>query len=98
MASHEWPRLAGTVQLESFAVETLDALRARGTHRQMRVLGGAQGTRMRVDGRDVRIFAGSKSSKILKTMIAASPGCAHLAITRSRPGGIDIQALALRLS
>jgi 8-amino-7-oxononanoate synthase len=47
------------MQFDSYALEVLDALRARGTHRQMRVLDGAQGTRMRVDGRDVHIFAGS---------------------------------------
>ena len=38
---------------------TLDAIRARGTYRRMRVLEGAQGPRMRVDGRDVLLFAGS---------------------------------------
>ena len=38
---------------------TLDAIRARGTYRRMRVLEGAQAPRMRVDGRDVLLFAGS---------------------------------------
>ncbi len=45
--------------LDRVAQETLDAIRARGTHRRMRVLGGAQGPRMRVDGREVWLFAGS---------------------------------------
>jgi len=47
------------VDLDSFATDVLDALRERGTHRRMRVLAGSQGTRMRVDGREVLIFAGS---------------------------------------
>jgi len=47
------------VDLEQFAADTLDALRARGTYRRMRVLDGAQASRMRVDGRDVLLFAGS---------------------------------------
>jgi 8-amino-7-oxononanoate synthase len=41
------------------AAERLDAIRDRGTHRRMRLLDGAQGPRMRVDGRDVLLFAGS---------------------------------------
>jgi 8-amino-7-oxononanoate synthase len=47
------------VRVEDIASETLDALRARGTYRRMRVLDGPQGPRMRVDGRDVLLFAGS---------------------------------------
>jgi glycine C-acetyltransferase len=47
------------VTLERHARETLDAIRARGTHRRMRVLDGAQAPRMRVDGREVLLFAGS---------------------------------------
>jgi 8-amino-7-oxononanoate synthase len=47
------------MDLERYAAGTLDALRARGTYRRMRVLDGAQGPRMRVDGRDVLLFAGS---------------------------------------
>jgi len=39
--------------------EVLEAIRARGTHRNMRTLDGAQGPRMQVDGREVLVFAGS---------------------------------------
>ena len=45
--------------LEKIADDVLDAIRARGTYRQMRVLEGSQGPRVRVDGRDVLLFAGS---------------------------------------
>jgi len=45
--------------LEERADQTLGAIRARGTHRRMRVLDGAQGPRMVVDGREVLLFAGS---------------------------------------
>ncbi len=45
--------------LDQIANETLDAIRRRGTHRRMRVLEGAQGPRMVVDGREVLLFAGS---------------------------------------
>jgi 8-amino-7-oxononanoate synthase len=45
--------------LEDVARERLDAIRARGTHRRMRVLDGAQAPRMVVDGREVLLFAGS---------------------------------------
>jgi glycine C-acetyltransferase len=41
------------------AEEALSAIRARGTFRRMRVLDGAQAPRMRVDGREVLLFAGS---------------------------------------
>ena len=41
------------------AHESLEQIRQRGTHRRMRVLEGAQASRMIVDGRDVLIFAGS---------------------------------------
>ena len=41
------------------ADEILGAIRERGTHRRMRVLEGLQAPRMRVDGRDVLLFAGS---------------------------------------
>jgi len=47
------------VDVAEVAAETLAAIRARGTHRRMRVLEGAQGPRMRVDGREVLLFAGS---------------------------------------
>jgi glycine C-acetyltransferase len=45
--------------LDRLAAEKLDAIRARGTYRRMRVLSGAQGERMEVDGRSVLLFAGS---------------------------------------
>ncbi len=41
------------------ATQVLGSIRARGTYRRMRVLEGAQRPRMRVDGRDVLVFAGS---------------------------------------
>jgi 8-amino-7-oxononanoate synthase len=47
--------------LAEIAAASLGALRARGTHRRMRVLDGAQGPRMTVDGREVLLFAGSNS-------------------------------------
>jgi len=45
--------------IEAIAAEVLDAVRARGTHRRLRVLAGAQAPRMRVEGREVLLFAGS---------------------------------------
>jgi 8-amino-7-oxononanoate synthase len=50
---------AGGSPLDAIASEVLDGLRARGTHRRMRVLDGLQAPRMHVDGRDVLLFAGS---------------------------------------
>jgi glycine C-acetyltransferase len=47
------------MSLAEIAAETLGEIRARGTLRRMRVLEGAQAPRMRVDGRDVLLFAGS---------------------------------------
>lgn len=45
--------------IREIAAESLDGLRARGIHRRMRLLDGVQGPRMRVDGREVLVFAGS---------------------------------------
>ena len=45
--------------VDAVAAEELAAIRERGTYRHMRVLEGAQAPRMRVDGRDVLLFAGS---------------------------------------
>jgi glycine C-acetyltransferase len=45
--------------LERLAEDALGRLRARGIHRSLRVLEGAQAPRMRVDGREVLVFAGS---------------------------------------
>jgi glycine C-acetyltransferase len=47
------------MSVNSFASGVLDELRERGIHRRMRILDGAQSTRMAVDGRDVLLFAGS---------------------------------------
>ena len=47
------------MSVEQVASEALAAIRARGTHRRMRVLSGAQAPRMSVDGRDVLLFASS---------------------------------------
>ncbi|MGH0029183.1 MAG: 8-amino-7-oxononanoate synthase [Myxococcota bacterium] len=46
-------------QVDAIARSRLAEIRARGTHRRMRVLDGAQGPRMHVDGREVLLFAGS---------------------------------------
>ena len=48
-----------TQSLAEIAESELAAIRARGTYRRMRRLDGAQAARMRVDGRDVLLFAGS---------------------------------------
>lgn len=45
--------------VDAIAEQVLDAVRARGTHRRMRIVEGAQAPRMRVDGREVWVFAGS---------------------------------------
>ena len=47
------------MSLEAIAAEVLLALRQRDGHRRMRVVEGAQSPRMRVDGREVLLFAGS---------------------------------------
>ena len=47
------------MSVDAIAAEVLAALRRRDAHRRMRVLEGAQGPRMRVDGREVLLFAGS---------------------------------------
>lgn len=47
------------MSIEAVADRVLGEIRARGTHRRMRVLDGAQGPRMTVDGREVLLFAGS---------------------------------------
>lgn len=45
--------------IDAIADQELDDLRARGTYRSMRILEGLQAARMRVDGRDVLLFASS---------------------------------------
>jgi len=47
------------MSVEAYSNAVLDEIRGRGTHRRMRVLAGAQSTRMSVDGREVLLFAGS---------------------------------------
>ena len=47
------------MSLAALAARTLEELHADGTHRRMRVLDGVQAPRMRVDGREVLLFAGS---------------------------------------
>jgi len=47
------------VNVGEIAAGTVAGLRASGTYRRMRLLEGAQGPRMRVDGREVLVFAGS---------------------------------------
>ena len=47
------------MSLAALAARTLEELHAGGTHRRMRVLDGVQAPRMRVDGREVLLFAGS---------------------------------------
>ncbi len=49
----------GRDPVAAVARETLTAIRAQGTYRQMRVLSGALGPRMQVGGREVLLFAGS---------------------------------------
>jgi glycine C-acetyltransferase len=47
------------MRVDGVADEVLGEIRARGTYRRMRVVDGAQGPRMTVDGREVLLFAGS---------------------------------------
>jgi glycine C-acetyltransferase len=47
------------VSVDAIANEVLGAARVEGTLRRMRLLDGAQAPRMRVDGREVLLFAGS---------------------------------------
>ncbi|MEB2345291.1 MAG: 8-amino-7-oxononanoate synthase [Deltaproteobacteria bacterium] len=64
------------------AAEALAAIRARGTHRRMRVLAGAQGPRMEVDGREVLLFAGSNYLDL-----AAHPEVSEAAARAARDWG-----------
>jgi 8-amino-7-oxononanoate synthase len=70
------------VTVDSIARETLDEIRARGTWRRMRVLDGTQGPRMRVDGREVLLFAGSNTLDL-----AAHPELAEAAARAARELG-----------
>jgi glycine C-acetyltransferase len=68
--------------LEEVADERLGAIRARGTYRKMRVLDGAQGPRMSVEGREVALFAGSNYLDL-----AAHPEVAEAAARAARELG-----------
>ena len=70
------------MELERIAAETLAGLRARGTHRRMRVLAGRQGPRMQVDGREAWLFAGSNYLDL-----AAHPAVANAAAAAARDSG-----------
>jgi len=70
------------VSVAAIAAETLAAIRARGTHRRMRVLEGAQAPRMLVDGREVLLFAGSNYLDL-----AAHPEVAEAAARAARDWG-----------
>lgn len=69
----------GATPLDAIADEVLDAIRARGTHRRMRVLEGLQAPRMTVDGRDVLLFAGSNYLDLARhpEVIAAAERATH---------------------
>lgn len=68
--------------LDARAERVLSGLRERGTHRRMRVLDGALAPRMRVDGRDVLLFAGSNYLDL-----AAHPAVAEAAARAARELG-----------
>ena len=68
--------------IEAIADEALAGIRARGTHRRMRVLTGAQAPRMTVDGREVLLFAGSNYLDL-----AAHPELAEAAARAARDWG-----------
>jgi len=70
------------VSVERVAAETLSEIHARGTYRRMRVLDGAQAPRMRVDGREVLLFAGSNYLDL-----AAHPEVAEAAARAARDLG-----------
>jgi glycine C-acetyltransferase len=70
------------VSVERVAAETLSEIRERGTYRRMRVLDGAQAPRMRVDGREVLLFAGSNYLDL-----AAHPEVAEAAARAARDLG-----------
>jgi glycine C-acetyltransferase len=68
--------------LDALADERLGTIRARGTYRRMRVMGGAQAPRMEVDGREVALFAGSNYLDL-----AAHPAVAEAAARAARELG-----------
>jgi glycine C-acetyltransferase len=67
------------MDLAEVAAEALAGIRARGTYRRMRVLEGAQAPRMRVDGRDVLLFAGSNYLDLARhpEVVEAAARAAH---------------------
>ena len=70
------------MSLAEVARRALDDIRARGTHREMRRLEGSQASRMRVDGRDVLLFAGSNYLDL-----AAHPAVVEAAARAAREFG-----------
>lgn len=70
------------MSLAEVARRALDDIRARGTHREMRRLEGSQANRMRVDGRDVLLFAGSNYLDL-----AAHPAVVEAAARAAREFG-----------
>ena len=61
---------------------TLGALRARGTYRSLRTLEGPQGTRTRIDGRELLLFAGSNYLDL-----AAHPEVVEASVRAAREHG-----------
>ncbi|MCZ7617276.1 MAG: 8-amino-7-oxononanoate synthase [Myxococcota bacterium] len=68
--------------VEAIADAALASIRTRGTYRHMRVLDGMQAPSMRVDGRDVLLFAGSNYLDL-----AAHPELADAAARAARDWG-----------
>jgi len=94
------------MSFESRASALLGTLRERGTHREMRVMAGAQSSRMSVDGREVLLFAGSNyldlahHPEVVEAATAAAReyGCAAGG-SRLINGNLEIhQALELELA
>ncbi len=84
-------------RLDTDARAELDALRARGLHRVLRRVEGRPGPRMRVDGRDVLMLAGSNYLDLAgdDRVVAAAASAAHeygTAATGSRliNGNLDL--------
>ncbi len=71
--------MAERTGVEAIADEALADIRRRGTYRRMRVLDGVQGPRMRVDGREVALFAGSNYLDLAhhRAVVEAAARAAH---------------------
>jgi 8-amino-7-oxononanoate synthase len=72
----------GASGVDALAAETLSAIRARGTYRSLRRVEGPQGPRMRVDGREALLLAGSNYLDL-----AAHPAVAEAAARAARDWG-----------